>query len=70
MAGAHVFTDGKAAVWAAEGYVSLQAHEAGPLVIDTGKRGPVTDALDGKTLGDGPSVTLILKKGEVRVIRY
>ena len=69
MAGVHLFTEGKAAVWAAEGYVSLQAHEAGPLVLDTGKRGKVIDALDGRTLGDGPKVTLTLKKGEVRILR-
>ena len=70
MAGAHVFTDGKASLWAAEGYISVQAHEAGPLVIDTGKKGPIPDALDGKVLGEGPSVTLTMKKGEVRVIKY
>jgi hypothetical protein len=69
-AGVHVFTTGKAAVWAAEGYISLQAHETGPLLLDTGCPGKVVDALDGKTLGDGPQVTLIIKKGEVRVIKH
>jgi hypothetical protein len=29
----------------------------------------VVDALDGKTLGYGPEVKLMLKKGEVRVIK-
>jgi hypothetical protein len=70
MAGVHVFTEGKATVWAAEGHLSLQAHEAGPLVINTGKKGAVVDALDGKALGEGPQVTLTLKKGEVLVIKY
>jgi hypothetical protein len=70
MAGAHLFTEGKATLWAAEGYLSLQAHETGPLVLDTGRQGKVVDALDGKALGDGPQVTLTLKKGEVRVIKY
>jgi hypothetical protein len=71
MAGAHLYTTGTtSAVWAAEGYVSVQAHEPGPRVIDTGRRGPVADALDGKPLGEGPTVTLTMKKGEVRVIRY
>jgi hypothetical protein len=70
MAGVHLFTEGKASVWAAEGYLSLQAHEDGPLVINTGKNGAVVDALDGKALGKGPEVTLTLKKGEVLVIRY
>ena len=66
----HLFTEGKATVWAAAGYLSRQAHEAGPLIIDTGKKGAVADALDGKALGEGPKVTLTLKKGEVRVIKY
>jgi hypothetical protein len=70
MAGVHLFTEGKATVWAAEGYISLQAHEAGPLVINTGRKGAVVDALDGKALGEGPEVTLTLKKGEVRVFKY
>jgi hypothetical protein len=65
----HVFTDGKATVWAAEGYISLQAHETGPLVLYTGGPGKVVDALSGKVLGDGPRVTLTLRKGEVRVIK-
>jgi hypothetical protein len=70
MAGVHLFTEGKATVWAAEGYISVQAHESGPLVLNTGRQGKVVDALDGKALGDGPEVTLTLKKGEVRVIKY
>ncbi len=70
MAGAHVFTEGKAAVWAAEGYLSLQAHEDGPVVINTGRKGTVVDALDGQPLGEGPDLTLKLKKGEARVIKY
>jgi hypothetical protein len=70
IAGAHLFTQGKASVWAAEGYLSLQAHQDGPMVINTGKKGTVVDALDGKLLGQGPEVTLILKNGEARVIKY
>jgi len=69
-AGVHLFTEGQAAICAAEGYLSLQAHEDGPLVINTGKKGAVVDALDGKALGEGPELTLMLKKGEVRVIKY
>lgn len=70
MAGAHLFTEGKATIWAAEGYISLQAHENGPLVLNTGTQGRVIDALDGKVLGEGPKVTLMLKQGEVRVIKF
>ena len=70
LSAVHRFTEGKASVWAAEGYLSVQAHEAGPLLINTGTKGPVVDALNGKALGNGPEVTLTLDKGEVRVIRY
>ena len=66
LAGVHLFTEAKATVWAAEGYLSLQAHETGPLVLNTGRQGKVFDGLNGKVLGDGPEVTLTLKKGEVR----
>ena len=38
VAGVHLFTTGKATVWAAEGYVSLQAHETGPLMLNVGRR--------------------------------
>jgi hypothetical protein len=57
-------------VWAAEGYTSLQAHETGSLLLNTGRQGKVVDALDGKALGEGPELKLTLKKGEVRVIKY
>jgi len=70
QAGVHLFTETGAAVWAADGYLSIQAHVAGPLEIDTGKEGPVTDALDGAPLGQGPVVRLDFAQGEVRVLRY
>lgn len=70
MAGVHVFTEGKATVWAADGYLSVQAHETGTLLIDIGKPAPVMDALYGMALGQGPLVTLPMKKGEVRVLKY
>ena len=43
-AGVHLFTEGKATVWAAEGFLSVQAHESGPLRIDVGRKGAVVDA--------------------------
>lgn len=69
LAGVHFYTTVDAAVWAAEGFVSVQAHEAGPLTIDVGAAKPVVDALDGAPLGHGPEVTLDMAKGEVRVLR-
>lgn len=70
MADVHLFTEENAAVWAAEGFLSIQAHTTGPLVIQTGRSRPVVDALSGAKLGRGPSLTLPLKAGEVRVLRY
>jgi len=70
LAGVHVFTEDNSAVWATERYLSIQAHEAGPVAIHTGRPGPVRDALDGKTLGTGPQVTLEFVKGETKVLEY
>jgi beta-galactosidase len=70
LTGVHLFTEGNATVWAAEGFLSVQAHEAGPLRIDVGRKGAVVDALSAKTLGEGPQVTLTLKKGETLVLKY
>lgn len=70
VAGVHLYTQRDAAVWATDGLLSVQVHEAGPLTIDTGIVGPVTDALSGESLGEGPTVTLELAQGEVRVLRF
>lgn len=70
LAGAHIYTEGNATVWATDHYLSFQALEAGPLTIDTGTKAPVTDALDGKPLGNGPKVTLEVKQGETRVLKF
>jgi hypothetical protein len=70
LTGVHRFTQGNATLWAAEGFVSFQAHEDGLIAIDTDSPGPVYDALDGTPLGNSPEVTLTVRKGEVRVLRY
>jgi hypothetical protein len=70
LAGVHVYTEGKATVWATDGYLSFQAHEAGPLTLDLGSAGPVYDALDGRALGQGPTLTLTVRQGETRVLRW
>ncbi|MDD4871521.1 MAG: beta-galactosidase [Kiritimatiellae bacterium] len=70
LAGVHLFTDGKATVWATDKYLSLQVHEEGPLVIDTGRKGKIVDALDGQPVGSGPKLTLMFKQGETRVLKY
>jgi len=68
--GVHLFTQPGPALWAAEGHLSVQAHTNGPVLFDTGRRQPVCDALDGSAVGAGPRVTLDMKPGEVRVLRY
>ena len=68
VAGVHRYVaPGKAAVWAAEGYVMVQALEAGDLTVDLGRSGQVTDALSGAVLGSGPRVTTTFAKGETRL---
>ena len=70
-AGVHFYTPPlKATVCAAEGYVVVQAREAGPLEIDFGVEAPVTDALTGKQIGVGPRVSLPFQKGETKIFRY
>ncbi len=70
MADVHLFTETNAAVWAAEGFLSIQAHSSGPLVIETGNSRTVVDALTGAKLGQGPSLAVPMEAGEVRVLRY
>ncbi len=66
----HLFTEANAAVWAAEGFPSTQAHSSSPLMIPTGNSRSVVDALTGEKLGRGPDLTLPMAAGEVRVLRY
>ncbi|MBI3851903.1 MAG: beta-galactosidase [Verrucomicrobia bacterium] len=70
MSDVHLFTEENAAVWAAEEFLSIQAHKTGPLVIQTGRTSAVSDALTGAKLGRGPCLTLPMETGEVRVLRY
>lgn len=70
MAGVYLFTEENAAVWAAEGFLSVQAHKSGQLEIHTGHPRAVADALTGVTIGRGPTITLPMEAGEVRVLRY
>lgn len=70
LAGAHTYTRPGPALWAANGYLSVQAQTTGPVRIDTGRRGPVTDALDGAPLGAGPQIELNMEAGEVRVLHF
>ena len=70
LAGVHCFTEPGPALWAANGYLSVQAQTNGIVRIDTGRKGPVADALDGQRLGNGPTVELNMDAGDVRVLKY
>ncbi len=70
LTGVHLFADADVNVWAAEPYLSLHALEDGPVHLDTGRSRPVLDALDGTGLGQGPTLTLPMRAGETRVLRY
>jgi len=70
LAGVHTYAQPGPALWAANGYLSVQAQTNGVVRFNTGRKGPVTDALDGAKVGDGPTVELNLEAGEVRVLRY
>ena len=68
--GVHLFTKPGPALWAANGYLSVQVHTNGPVMFDTGCNRPVFDALDGTKIGEGPRVELNMEQGEVRVLKY
>ena len=70
LTGVHCYTRPGPALWAANGYLSVQAHTNAPVVFDTGKTRRVTDALDNTDLGRGPRIELPMKQGDVRVLRY
>lgn len=68
--GVHGYTAPGPALWAANGTLSIQTHTTAPVALDTGRAGPVTDALDGTSLGVGPHVMLDMAAGDVRVLHY
>jgi beta-galactosidase len=70
LAGVHFFTEAEVPVWAAEGFVAIQAHAAGPITLDVGHASPVFDALEGASLGQGPRLSVPFKQGETRVFKY
>jgi hypothetical protein len=68
-AGAHLFTDRDCNLWANGAYLVLHAPADGEYPIDTGAPGPVTDMLTGQVIGQGPRLSLTLKRGETRVLK-
>lgn len=68
-AGVHLFTETDCNVYANGPIVTLHAAQDGPVILDTGRRGAVHDALTGNFVADGPRITLPMKKGDTRVLR-
>ena len=68
-AGVHLFAETDCNVYANGPFMALHAAEDGPVSIDTGHSQPVVDLLSGETLGNGPKLTLSLRRGETRVLR-
>jgi len=68
-AGVHLYTQTDCNVYANGPIVALHAAQDGPVTLDTGRRGQVQDALTGARVGRGPRVTVLMKKGDTRVLR-
>jgi hypothetical protein len=69
-AGVHLYTQTDCNVYANGPIVGLHAAQDGPVTLDTGRRGQVQDALTGERVGSGPRVTVPMKKGDTRLLRY
>jgi hypothetical protein len=68
-AGVHLYTETDCNVYANGPIIALHATQEGPVTIRTPQSGPISDALSGHRLGEGPVITLELKKGETKVLR-
>jgi hypothetical protein len=69
QAGVHLYTQADCNVYANGPYVVLHASQDGPLELDMGKPLPIQDLLNEKVIGQGPTISLTLKKGDTRVLR-
>ncbi len=69
-ASVHLYTQSDCNVYANGPFVILHAAETGPITIDFGKSGSITDIVLQKKIGDGQNITLSLKKGETKVLKF
>ncbi|MEI7732733.1 MAG: beta-galactosidase [Verrucomicrobiota bacterium] len=70
QAGVHLFTETDCNIYANGPFIALHAAEDGPVTIDTGHSGVILDVLTGAKAGNGPKLTLPLKRGETKVLKY
>lgn len=68
VAGAHLYAESDANIYANGPFVAVHASGNGPLV-DVGAQGPVTDEISRQALGMGPKVALDIKTDQTRVLR-
>jgi hypothetical protein len=66
--GVHLFTHVDCNVYANGPYLAIHAAQDGPIEIDTGTPGTVSDLLSGKVLGHGSRLLLPAKFGDTRVL--
>jgi hypothetical protein len=69
LAGVHLFTQIDCNVYGNGPFLALHAAQDGPVTIDTGRDEPVTDLLTGEPIGNGPKVTLTMKRGRTRILQ-
>ncbi len=69
-AGVHLFTQTNCNVYANGPFVAIHASQDGPVELDVGKATDITDVLTGEVVGHGPKITLQLKRGDTRVLKY
>jgi hypothetical protein len=69
IAGVHLYAKPGTVLWAAEGHLAVQAQEDGEVALDMGRPGAVVDALDGTAVSDGPTFSVKMRQGEVRVFK-
>ncbi|MDR3709480.1 MAG: beta-galactosidase [Capsulimonadaceae bacterium] len=68
-AGAHLFADHSAAVFANGPYIAVHATQDGLVTLDTGKRSAILDAMTGQRLGMGPVARLPMTAGDNVIIK-
>ena len=66
----HLFTQSDCNVYANGPFLALHAAQDGPLKINIGRAGAIYDVLSGARIASGPQLSLQLKRGDTRVLRY
>jgi hypothetical protein len=66
----HLFTQTDCNVYANGPFLALHAPVEGVFEVDTGRPGKVIDVTTAKAVGEGPRMSLSLKRGETRVLKY